>query len=150
MKTIEILSRLAKARGLGSDYAVAKYLGISRSRMSKYRCGHDTLGADLAIKIADDLGLDRGYVLASIAAERASQGDERRTWEQVARRLATAAVLLVAVGAFDITEIAYTHAADFDEPVILIMSAALALIAWLASRRTGRRARRSFGPIPTP
>ncbi len=95
--TGRLLDRMISERGLRSDYALAKHLGISPQRVSRYRRGLDTLGPELAMKVADELGIDRGYVLACMAAERAQGDAERRAWRRLAERAAgVAAGVLVA------------------------------------------------------
>lgn len=96
--TVQLIEQLKDTHGLPSDYAVAKLLGISTQRISNYRNRSDTLGADLAIEVADQLGLDRGYVLACMAAERAKRTDEKRAWEALARRASHAAIFLLCLG----------------------------------------------------
>lgn len=128
MKSTDLLEQLAKARGLRSDYAIAKYLGLSRSRVSSYRHGV-TIGPELALRIADDIGLDRGYVLASIAGERA-KGNVKAAWSELAKKAAAiaAAVFVVTCGATLLS--IDDQAAASTASSMYIMSNALAL--WLA------------------
>lgn len=96
--TQRLLDELKRVYKLPSDYALAKHWGVSTQRVSKYRNGADTLGAEIAIRTARELGLDPGYVLACMQAERAKRTDERQAWERVAKRMAQAAIFLLCVG----------------------------------------------------
>jgi len=96
--TVRLLDELGSKLGLRSDYAIAKHLGISTQRMSRYRCRLDALGPEMALRVADDLSMDRGYVLACIAAERAKRTDERKAWEALAKKAGIAATLLISLG----------------------------------------------------
>lgn len=95
--TVDLLDAFKTARGIESDYAAAKALGVTKQSVSRYRRGDDTLGPDVALRVAHELRLDPGYVLACMAAERAQSEALRVAWETVAQRLAgAAAALLVA------------------------------------------------------
>lgn len=123
MDTTETLVRALKARtGIDSDYGIAKHLGITRAAVSAYATGRHTLGEDVAIRVATDLGLDPGYVLACMAAERAKRPPAKKAWERVARRMAQAAIVLMVLGvtgalpegaaalqAIDFSTVRYTH-----------------------------------------
>lgn len=94
MQTLELLAELARARGLKSDYAVAKYLNITTQRMSRYRRGIDNLGDELAVRIADELGIDAGAVLADLSAERAKSDKVRAAWKRLAKSAAASALVV--------------------------------------------------------
>jgi hypothetical protein len=98
--TADLLDEFKRAHGIESDYALARFLDVRKQVVSRYRTGVHTLGPDLAFRIADDLGMDRGYVLACMAAERAQSEPERQVWRRLAERLAgIAAAVLVAFSA---------------------------------------------------
>ncbi|WP_120511971.1 hypothetical protein [Photobacterium salinisoli] len=67
--TLQLLEELKRVRLLQSDYAVAKYLGITHQAVSRWRNGKP-MGEDLAEKIAFDLELDLDIVMLSNMAER--------------------------------------------------------------------------------
>lgn len=98
MKTIDFLDAIKSRHQITSDYAVAQLLGLTRQRVSHYRNGRDSLGDETAMKVADALGIDAGYVIACAHAERAQLPELRRTWEGIADRLRAAG--LAAVMAF--------------------------------------------------
>jgi transcriptional regulator with XRE-family HTH domain len=106
METTKDLLDAVKARyKLPSDYALAAFLGLTRAHVSKYRCDRESLSDEKAMKVAELLGIDAGYVLALMAAERANRTHNEAAlsaWSKVAERLKTcgaAAALLLLVAA---------------------------------------------------
>jgi hypothetical protein len=86
--TVELLDAVKAALELPSDYALAHRLGVSRQRVSMWRTSREGLGDDIALKVAELLELDPGYVLACLAAERTQRPAVRQVWEKVAEGLA--------------------------------------------------------------
>jgi len=99
MKTSNDFVRAIRARhNVLSDYALAKLLGITRSAVSEHKLGlSKAFGDQTGYRIAELLDLDPGYVLASLAAERAKTPEVKRVWQRMARAAGTAAVLVMAV-----------------------------------------------------
>jgi len=89
--TREFLAAVKRRHGLTSDYQLAKFLGMSKQRISANQAGA-VMTDTAALKVADALELDRVHVLACIAAERASNDEVKKTWMRAAA--ATAAVIL--------------------------------------------------------
>ena len=85
--SVQLLDLLAKSQNLESDYAIAKYLSVSRQRISQYRSRRQPLSYALGLKIADATGLDRGYVMACLSFERTDDQKEQAAWMEAARRL---------------------------------------------------------------
>lgn len=85
MRTVEYLDALKARYALPSDYALAPLLGITRSRMSRYRGGKDFLGDSTAIRVAELLEMSPQKVLADMYAERTKDPAVRRVWQQIAR-----------------------------------------------------------------
>ncbi|WP_296298679.1 hypothetical protein [Rheinheimera sp.] len=69
MKTVDYIDALKAAYSLASDYAVAKKLGESTSRLSTYRSGTCVMNDEMAIKIAYLLDLNPLQVLADAHIE---------------------------------------------------------------------------------
>lgn len=92
MKTVDFLDALKRVHALPSDYAAAQILGITRAQVSKYRNGRDFMGDEVALKVAELLALEPGYVAACAHAERAASEGARSMWESVAKRLQGAGV----------------------------------------------------------
>jgi transcriptional regulator with XRE-family HTH domain len=82
MKTTIDWLDAAKAKHGLSDYALAPLLGVSKAQMSRYRNGHDTLSDDVALKLADLLGMDPKAIIGCAHAERAKTDGARKFWER--------------------------------------------------------------------
>jgi Phage related protein/Helix-turn-helix len=97
--TVQFLDAVKAKHNLPSDYALAKILGITRSGVSKFRVGKDYLGEDTAIKVAELLDLDPGYVMVCIASERAKNPQVKAAWKYTAQLFTgiAAAVAIVAI-----------------------------------------------------
>lgn len=100
MKTATYFLDAVKTKhGLTSDYQLAKFLGWSQQRITKYRTGKSpTFDDEAAAQVAAALDLDAAYVMACMAAQRAKTDASRKTWEKAARLLGgtTAAALIFA------------------------------------------------------
>jgi hypothetical protein len=99
--TNELLDQVKARHGLKSDYALAKHLGMSSERISKYRTRGGALAEDNALKVAQLLELNEGYVLACMEAERAHSEAAKRAWARLAdfvKHHGAAAALLLLVG----------------------------------------------------
>ena len=68
--TKELLTLLKAHYGGVSDYRLAKILEVSPQAVSKWKMGNHAFRDDMAIKVAETMGLDVDYVLLSIYAER--------------------------------------------------------------------------------
>lgn len=95
MNTIDLLDAVRRRHHLPSDYAAAKLLGLTPQQLSKYRNGKDYPGDDAAMKIAEALQIDAGWVLACVHADRAENGPARLVWEGIAARLKRAGLAAV-------------------------------------------------------
>jgi transcriptional regulator with XRE-family HTH domain len=80
MKTIEYLDAAKVRLGITSDYALAKKLGISQPAISNYRSGRSRIDDDVALTIAEILGLNPLQVIAAANAERAKTPEARARW----------------------------------------------------------------------
>ena len=93
--TIELLERVRAKCTPPTYYRVSKVLGVQRQAVSNWKAGRERFSDEVAERVAGFLGVELGYVLACVAAERASRPAVRRAWEKVAQGLA---VVLVGVG----------------------------------------------------
>lgn len=82
--TNELLDQVKVRYGLKSDYALAAKLGMTRSLVSAYRNNKRMLGDDAALKVAELLDLDPGYILATMEAQRTHNDAARAAWERLA------------------------------------------------------------------
>lgn len=80
MNTIEYLKAVKAKTGISSDYALAARLGITRSAVSKLQAGGVTLSDDVALSVAQILGIEPIEVIASANAERAKTPEMRARW----------------------------------------------------------------------
>lgn len=76
----QYLDRCRKLTKTGSDYAVAKMLGISEDAVNGYRTGKRTMDNRTCRKIAEALSVDPLRVIASVERERARDPTERNAW----------------------------------------------------------------------
>lgn len=83
MNTLELLEAVKTARCITSDYALAKALGVTQSTVSNYRTGRSRIDDDVALSIADILGLHPLAVIATANAERAKTPEQRARWSGV-------------------------------------------------------------------
>lgn len=87
MKTTnEFLDAVKAAHNIQSDYKLGVVLGLSDSAVNNYRKGRSRLDDGVAMKVAEMLQLDPGYVVACIHAERAPDERLKRMWETLAAR----------------------------------------------------------------
>ncbi len=83
MKTVQYLDAVKERFALSSDYAVSKKIGITRMAVSHYRAGKGFFSDEVAIKVADALGMHPGIVLLDMYAERTSNPQVRTLWHEV-------------------------------------------------------------------
>jgi predicted transcriptional regulator len=80
MNTLEFLEAVKEKRGITSDYALAKVLGITQAGVSSYRTGKSGLSDDVALTVAEILQLHPMQVIASANAERAKTPEQKARW----------------------------------------------------------------------
>lgn len=86
---LSLIESAKSAQGIASDYGIAKALGISVQRMSRYRQGQNTTAEDgLIVKAAELAGMNPAVVLVDFHAARAN-GTAFYVWERL-RSLASA------------------------------------------------------------
>ncbi len=83
LNTIEYLDAVKVKRGISSDYALAKALGITQSTISGYRAGRSRIDDDVALSIAEILSIHPLQVIAAANAERAKTPEQRARWSGV-------------------------------------------------------------------
>lgn len=87
MKADQWIDRVKSAKGIESDYAAAKALHISRNTISRYRSIPATLDEDVALKIAQALGVKPESIVLDQAAERVKDEAVRTALLREAQRL---------------------------------------------------------------
>lgn len=92
--TLEFLDAVKAKHGLTSDYQLSKLLECTHSAISNYRAGKSRLDEETACKVADLLGIEAGFVLSCIAAERSKNTKVKAAWEWTANHLGGLAAAL--------------------------------------------------------
>ncbi|QGZ37756.1 helix-turn-helix protein [Pseudoduganella flava] len=80
MRTVNYLDAIKTRLNLPSDYALAKRLGITQQAISNYRAGRSKMDDDVALTIAELLGVNPLAVIAAANAERAKTDEQRERW----------------------------------------------------------------------
>lgn len=80
MNTLEYLAACKKRLGIESDYALAKALGVTQQAVSSYRTGNSKINDDVALSVAEILGINPLQVIAAVNAERAKTPAQRARW----------------------------------------------------------------------
>lgn len=137
METTNQLLDAIKARyGLPSDYALAAKLNLTRSMVSAYRQGKRNLGDEPALKVAELLDLDSGYVLACMEAERSHSPAAAAAWSKLAdlaKTYGAAAALLLLVVAPALSPTPANAAQPAGNGGVCILCKIRRAFAWLAS-----------------
>lgn len=87
MNAYQWIDRVKAAKNLTSDYAAAKYLGLSQPTVITMRRRGSTLSDETAIRVADALGLNPAGVLVDQLAERSKDAAVRSTLAREVERL---------------------------------------------------------------
>lgn len=111
--TNELLDQFKAKRGLESDYAAAKELGLRPNRLSNYRTGVSHADDKTAVMLADALGLDRLQTIARVNMDRARDTKERAFWRHIAAAAAVAAVALTALAMPGVNHVQVSDALAF-------------------------------------
>lgn len=89
MKTVDnYLDSLKKKYDIKSDYALAKFLGISKQRITTYRQGRASFNTEFSIIIAKFLGLDPLEVISAMHAVREKDSLARSFWKDTYYKVA--------------------------------------------------------------
>jgi hypothetical protein len=86
MTTIEYLDAVKTAKGLTSDYQLAKLLGFPLSSVSSYRTGRRFFDDEAALTVAQVLHLNPLVVIAAANAERAKTAEQKARWMEVVEK----------------------------------------------------------------
>lgn len=78
--TTYYLDQIAKLTETGSDYAVAKLLGISGSRICNYRNGRAHFDDMICLKVANILQIELTEVIASANYQREKDKNKKAFW----------------------------------------------------------------------
>ena len=84
----DLLDEVRKAKGIASDYAMAKYLDVLPQTISNYRHGRSQMSDEIAVAMAALIDRAPGPILAQLASERAKSPEVAKVWRDVAKALA--------------------------------------------------------------
>lgn len=101
--TADFLDDLRARHGLASDNKLALHMGWQRAQLGRYRAKRETFSDATALKVAEQLGIDAGYVMACMQGQRARTPETRSAWERIAAKVAAVLVLGLSIGQFDIS-----------------------------------------------
>ncbi len=82
-----LLDQIREAKGLNSDYALAKVLNVNHGAIGHYRGGRSHMRDDLVLLAAKMLGLAPAPLLNQIAGERTKDAELARIWKDAAKQL---------------------------------------------------------------
>jgi DNA-binding XRE family transcriptional regulator len=84
--TVEYLDLVKTERGLPSDYALAKLLGLTHTSIIAYRNGRAALGIETSMKVGEILGIDGHAVYADGQIERAKNAQISEFWKTISEK----------------------------------------------------------------
>jgi predicted transcriptional regulator len=90
MNTAEYLDLARERLGLPSDYALQKPLGVSKSQLSAYRTGKESMSDGIAIKLAELCKINAGQVILDMHVERSKNPEVRAVWVDMLARFTLA------------------------------------------------------------
>lgn len=83
MNTLEYIDAVKQRRGVTSDYALAKELGVAKQTISNYRKGKTHFDDAVCRRVAEILGMHPGLVMLDMQRERAQTPEARTVWQEV-------------------------------------------------------------------
>jgi hypothetical protein len=86
--TTDLLDEVKKAKGIESDYGLAKRLDVLPQTISNYRKGRTQMSDEIAVAMAAMVGRPAAPILAQLASERAKSPDVAKIWREAAKTLA--------------------------------------------------------------
>ena len=102
--TVYYLDKIKKVEKLGSDYALAKLIGITQSAISRYRKQISFMDDYTAVKVAKILNIDPLEIISTANAERAKTDEEKKVWKDISKNLRSA-VASIAIVVFAISTV---------------------------------------------
>lgn len=112
MKIRELLDAVKNAKGISTDYALAKTLGLPRARICDYYKGTRTPDEFACLKIAEALGKPLDQIIATVKATSEKDEKRREAWENYMKRLGGVAASFTAMMLVYVTLIVTPHPAE--------------------------------------
>jgi hypothetical protein len=95
LKTTEYLDLVRATLDLPSDYALQKPLGITKSQISYYRTGRDSLSDALVVRVAEICQLDVVKVLLDMHIERSKTPEIRAVFATALEKISASFINLL-------------------------------------------------------
>jgi plasmid maintenance system antidote protein VapI len=86
--TTDLIDAVKEAKGIRSDYALAKRLGVLPQTISNYRHGRTQMADEIAVAMATMIDRAPAPILAQLAADRAKSPEVAKIWREAAKSLA--------------------------------------------------------------
>ncbi len=86
MKSTQYLDAVKQHLSISSDYALAKSLKVTKNAVSNVRHEKSHIGYEMAITIAEILGIHPAIVIADTSAERAKDEVLKEIWKEVSAK----------------------------------------------------------------
>lgn len=87
MRTCDLLDAVLRRYQLSSNYALSRFLGITKTAVYRYRNHGGTMDDAVALRVAELLDLDPALVLLWVHAERTDCPPARQALSDAANRL---------------------------------------------------------------
>lgn len=106
MNSTQYLEAVKSRHNLASDYAAAKFLGVTISTARSWAKGSHSMNDEMALKMAELLDIKPEKILLDIHAERAKDSKAKKVFEKLAATFG-AVIMSVILSAFPASD---THA----------------------------------------
>ena len=84
MRSYDFVEMYKENKHLPSDYRAAKELGVSRAMISLFKGGRP-LNEEIALKIADELGIEPSEILVVVAAEKSKSEEAKKAFMSLSK-----------------------------------------------------------------
>jgi plasmid maintenance system antidote protein VapI len=85
--TTDLIDAVKEAKGIQSDYALAKRLSVLPQTISNYRHGRTQMADEIAVAMAAMIDRAPAPILAQLAADRAKSPEVAKIWKEAAKVL---------------------------------------------------------------
>lgn len=86
--TTDLIDAVKEAKGIQSDYGLAKRLGVLPQTISNYRHGRTQMADEIAVAMAAMADRAPAPILAQLAADRAKSPEVAKIWREASKVLA--------------------------------------------------------------
>ncbi len=92
LTTADLLAAAKNAQGIPSNYRLARVLDVPETTVMRWNTGRNRPDDEMTRRLAEMAGIDPGFAVASVRAEREKEGPMRDLWAGIASRLQGGAV----------------------------------------------------------